>query len=104
MIAIRFIVDCFFSNPDVYGNRYWFARIISTKSGETLTVQIDHSSNAAHAMTKRFGPSCVHYTEQGMPIRIWNRLNKGLDHMSFNENDMNRIEALEDADKVDLIL
>jgi len=50
---IRFILEHIYSNPDIYGNRYWMCCVTSTLTGKTLLFTTPHSSNARAAVKTR---------------------------------------------------
>lgn len=77
---IRFIIETTSSKTDVYGNRYHFATITSTKTGKYL--QLDHvggPSNAA-GLVRRTVPGIgwdeIHSVNSDEAIRRFNELRK----------------------------
>ena len=78
-MKIKAICHHYWSHRDIYGNNYWFTKVTSAKTGKSFTFDTPHSSNSNGLL---FGlgldwPS-VHGTEQGLPIREFNRLKKNL--------------------------
>lgn len=80
---IRFLIETTSSKSDMYGNRYHFATITSTKTGLDLRVKsIGGESNARALVRKNTDAewSEIHATESTLPIREFNRAAK------FHEN------------------
>lgn len=75
---IRFIVETVSSKPDGYGNRYHFADIVSTITGQSLRCTTGGESNGRALVMKtgaRFDE--LHNTVcDGVPLRQWNHAAK----------------------------
>lgn len=78
--SIRLIVDIYTSATDRCGNRYTVAAFTGVAHGRHSTVWVDcHSeSNARRLAFIAAGGDweAIHYTEQTLPIREWQRLSK----------------------------
>jgi len=42
---VRFVIQHYIRRPDINGNRYWLARITSTKTKDSLLFETPHNSN-----------------------------------------------------------
>ena len=76
---IRYIVETISSKTDRNGNRYHFARVTSTLSGNSLVIDhVGDESNAASLVRRLTGAdwSEVHRTESTLGLRDWSRANK----------------------------
>jgi hypothetical protein len=79
---IRFLIHTTSSKTDIYGNRYHFATITSTKTGKFIPVMhLDGPDNAAGQVRNVLNTdwSEIHATRETQSIRQFNALKK------FNE-------------------
>lgn len=82
---IKYIVDTFFSRTNQSGNRYWMARITSTKTGRQAWFGTPSGDNFLHFLRKHsLEWSEFHSTEQGLPIREWNQMEKYQNPASYS--------------------
>lgn len=76
---IRYIVETISSERDVYGNRYHFARVTSTKTGHSLVIDgVGGDRNAPITVSQLldlYGGQ-VWETQSHLPIRDWQRHRK----------------------------
>ena len=97
---IRFLIHTVSSLTDTYGNRYHYATITSTKTGNDLRVKsLGGESNARHLVRTKTDAdwSEINSTEADMKIREFNRCRK------FHENDSAKYEhEITEADFVTL--
>ena len=78
---IRYIIHVISSKPDIYGNRWHYARVTSTKTGKELTFRTEAPSNArAHVnATVPVSHSETYYIESELAKRYWNEAVKGVE-------------------------
>ena len=92
---VRFILESYSSKADVNGNRYWWHRLTSTKTGVSVRFEACHESNARMIVDKATGARCFPevyaITVTECPIREHARQRKSC---PFTEEDY---EALYDA-------
>lgn len=97
---IRFLIHTVSSLTDVYGNRYHYATITSTKTGKDLRIKsLGGPSNARHLVRTKTDAdwSEINSTEADMKIREFNR------SVKFHETDSAKYEhEITDADFVAL--
>lgn len=77
---VRFIVDTVGSKRDLYGNRYFFSRIRSTKTGKILEVRSDGEQNTPNQIKRLFALdwSEIHSTSSEIPKRQWETMAKNI--------------------------
>lgn len=86
--SIKLIVDSYCSKADIYGNRYHFSVITSTKTGKSLRFTTPAHGNTTGLLRKCWEWEEIHGSETELPIREWNRLVKGIDlHISIGKDD-----------------
>ena len=76
---IKYIIDTVSSLRDVNGNCYHFARITSTKTGNSLVIdQVGGESNIRALVMKKLNLdfSQIHYTNSWEGKRDWQRVSK----------------------------
>jgi hypothetical protein len=77
---IRFIVTHYVSRGDIYGNRYWRAKIVSTMTGRALFIDTPHESNTWELMPdETIWAGVYKQTISDIPIRRFNSLYKDVD-------------------------
>lgn len=71
---IKLIVEHINSKIDINGNRYWIAKLTSTKTGKKLMFKSPHSSNTIGLIDLEWNEMHVITTE--LPIREFNSIDK----------------------------
>lgn len=89
---IRFIVDTVGSHTDVNGNRYFYASIRSTKTGQSIVITANGQDNVPQLIKRLFGLdwSEIHSTYTEIPIREWERRTKNKHDFCFLEQDLEK--------------
>ncbi len=86
---IKYIIETISSLRDRNGNCYHFARITSTKTGNSLTVDVASASNASGMVRRLLNLpwNAVHCVERWESIRDWQRA-KQFASVDLNEYDV----------------
>lgn len=77
---VKYILESYASRGDVCGNRYWWHRLTSVESGNSITFEACSDGNARYLVNKYAGP--MTYPElyataiTDRPIRDHNRMTK----------------------------
>lgn len=80
---IKAIVENYHSKIDRNGNTYWFTRVTSTKTGESISFDTPHESNTAHIMRGCLEWDDFRTIEIELPISVFNRRKRNVDYTSY---------------------
>ena len=80
--GIRFVVDSINSRADIYGNRYWSARVVSTKTGRAVWIlNYGGQGNAEYLVRQLTGQNypAIFTTHEEVAIRKYNAVYRDLE-------------------------
>ena len=83
---IRFIIHTVSSERDIYGNRWHFARVTSTRTGKELAFRTESPGNARVHVTQTtpLAYEEVYCIEETLPKRRWNEAVRGVELYEHN--------------------